>query len=68
MSATRWDFEYYYKGDSKRLKGHVYAPTQVGACSNFKKAFPGAFMVGFPTPTSSGSDSQENIATDSLNS
>jgi hypothetical protein len=68
MSATRWDFEYYYKGETRRLRGHVYAATQVQACSNFKRAFPGAFMVDYPVPTSSGGDSQENIATDSLNS
>lgn len=67
MSLPRWDFEYYYKGNPKRLRGHVYAATQVGACANFKKVYPEAFMVGFPVPVSSGSDSQESIATDSLN-
>ena len=67
MSLPRWDFEYYYKGDAKHLKGHVYAATQIGACASFKKVYPGAFMIGFPTPVSTGSDSQESIATDSLN-
>ena len=52
MSLPRWDFEYYYKGDPKRLRGHVYAATQVGACANFKKVYPEAFMVGFPVPVS----------------
>ncbi|AIX14725.1 hypothetical protein Syn7803C72_113 [Synechococcus phage ACG-2014d] len=64
---TRWDFEYYYKGDERKYSGHVYANTQMQACINFQKAYKNAFMIGYPHPTSKSTSGQETIATDSLN-
>ena len=63
---TRWDIEYYYKGEDRHIKGHVFAATQMQACMNFQKAFKNAFMVGYPVPTQSGGSDQHSIATDSL--